>query len=393
MEQCGAPIKRTKLGVPENEPVAQTVESSAPSPIGVAHRERSGQTLSIAKHGKNEQHRQRLYHNLRMTTADGKMLATIDAKKMKWYLSRGLAEQTSSDTIRLLFTPKLEGREVHPFYTEERENVCVVCGSIGPFRRHFVVPSTYRKHFPEHLKKHCCHDVLLLCLPCHREADSHGQTLMKIIAEEQDVPLDPGKEEQRDLRDMLTRIGRCRGIASTLLKSGAKIPPSRTATLRGEIDTMLLDKECVEMYMVYAQRYAKLLNSSESASAAEAASSASSASSSFEDKTDAMDFLALSRRRIQMRNRSEAKQVPLPKDEGMFCSVGLPDLKDDELALLSRLVSKIPRIEDSQTHGAVIMNRFSNSAADFAERWRSHFISRMEPRFLPKHWSVKHSRQ
>jgi hypothetical protein len=60
-------------------------------------------------------------------------------------------------TVRLLFEPS--GRavdEVGPYYTQEKANHCVVCGSNGSYIRKNVVPREYRKHFPGKLSIKLC---------------------------------------------------------------------------------------------------------------------------------------------------------------------------------------------------------------------------------------------
>ena len=54
------------------------------------------------------------------------------------------------------------------YYTTEKDNVCVVCGATEGVLRKMIIPHDYRKHFPQHFKDHMSHDVLLMCLDCHR---------------------------------------------------------------------------------------------------------------------------------------------------------------------------------------------------------------------------------
>jgi hypothetical protein len=43
-----------------------------------------------------------------------------------------------------------------------------VCQVVDGFLRHSVVPSCYRKLLPTAFKSHISHDVVLMCLMCHR---------------------------------------------------------------------------------------------------------------------------------------------------------------------------------------------------------------------------------
>lgn len=37
-----------------------------------------------------------------------------------------------------------------------------------------MIPGCYRRHFPEALKSHRSHDIVLLCLSCHERAHTVG---------------------------------------------------------------------------------------------------------------------------------------------------------------------------------------------------------------------------
>lgn len=47
---------------------------------------------------------------------------------MQWYLDRQLATTLSSTSIKLTFETKGKGHQDDPYYLEDRENRCVVCG-------------------------------------------------------------------------------------------------------------------------------------------------------------------------------------------------------------------------------------------------------------------------
>jgi len=86
------------------------------------------------------------------------------------YLFKNLGVQVCDSplTVRLLFEPS--GRavdEVGQYYTQEKANQCVVCGSNGSYIRKNVVPREYRKHFPGKLLN--CARLLLCCFMwgCH----------------------------------------------------------------------------------------------------------------------------------------------------------------------------------------------------------------------------------
>lgn len=116
----------------------------------------------------------KLYDNVIVKAPDGEVLSTIDAKKAMWYLDKGFATVVTSDplAIRLNFEPA--GRnvgEAGKYYATLKENKCVVCGFSHSYIRKNVVPREYRRLFPDIMKSHSSHDVLLLCPDCHQRSN------------------------------------------------------------------------------------------------------------------------------------------------------------------------------------------------------------------------------
>ena len=56
-------------------------------------------------------------------------------------------EKDSDDplTVRLKFEPAGGPLEVNSYYTQDKENICAVCGSDGNTIRKSIVPHEYRK--------------------------------------------------------------------------------------------------------------------------------------------------------------------------------------------------------------------------------------------------------
>ena len=67
-----------------------------------------------------------------------------------WYINKGLANIThksdSNIEIQLLFEPagRANTIEEEKYYTQLKQNCCVVCGNNTSFSRHYVVPREYR---------------------------------------------------------------------------------------------------------------------------------------------------------------------------------------------------------------------------------------------------------
>ncbi|GBG63778.1 hypothetical protein CBR_g39322 [Chara braunii] len=137
-----------------------------------------------------------VYHNCRIYAGDGRLLCFCDKKKLDWYVQRGLAELTGEDppAVRLLFEPK--GRpedENNEFYIQSKSNQCVVCGESTHYLRYRIIPSCYRQHFPERLKSHRSHDIVLLCVDCHELAHKAAEKYKRQVALEFGVPLVPAR--------------------------------------------------------------------------------------------------------------------------------------------------------------------------------------------------------
>ena len=126
-----------------------------------------------------------------MLAPDGAMLCRCGQERIDWYLSRDLAVLESDDppTIRLNFEPSGRRHVEDEFYLQEKENICVICGGTENLSKHHVVPYCFRKFFPEHLKKHSYHDVLLLCRPHHDEYEKEADKLKAAIANEYDISM------------------------------------------------------------------------------------------------------------------------------------------------------------------------------------------------------------
>ena len=137
-----------------------------------------------------------IYESCKMLAPDGQQLCFCDYKKMTWYVSRNLAELISEDppVFRLYFEPNARGcvdedSKSSNFYTAPRSNCCVICGKTENYLRFHIVPLLYRSCFPENLKSHKSHDVVLLCLSCHEKARKVYEKKKEEISIKYGVPL------------------------------------------------------------------------------------------------------------------------------------------------------------------------------------------------------------
>lgn len=127
-----------------------------------------------------------LYGNCRVQNPDGVHIFNCGEKKANWYLKRNLADviQEAPFTIRLNFEPNGKGHADDSFYLQERQNICVCCGTKEQLTKHHVVPYCYRRFFPEQLKNHTAYDVLPLCYECHEKYEGFAQQFKKELAKE-----------------------------------------------------------------------------------------------------------------------------------------------------------------------------------------------------------------
>ncbi|QCD87933.1 protein RRP6-like 3 isoform X1 [Vigna unguiculata] len=181
-----------------------------------------------------------VYHNCRIFANDGRLLCYCDEKKLKWYLSRDLAKLVDEDppAIMLLFEPK--GRpedEDNDFYIQSKKNICVGCGEGNHYLRYRIIPSCYRIHFPEHLKSHRSHDIVLLCVDCHEVAHAAAEKYKRKIAVEFGIPLylrrvvHPGQKTEKQIEESGVSPLQLRTAAMALLRHGPRMPLNRREEL------------------------------------------------------------------------------------------------------------------------------------------------------------------
>ncbi|KAK8516768.1 hypothetical protein V6N13_080868 [Hibiscus sabdariffa] len=184
-----------------------------------------------------------VYHNCRIYANDGRLLCYCDRRKLEWYLRRDLAKLVDDDppAIMLLFEPK--GRpedEDNDFYIQSKKNICVGCGEGNHYLRYRVIPSCYRVHFPEHLKSHRSHDIVLLCVDCHEVAHAAAEKYKRRIAGEFGIPLYvrrvvdsnqapmiSGSSESTNFEDSGVSPLQLRTAAKALLRHGPEMPSNR----------------------------------------------------------------------------------------------------------------------------------------------------------------------
>lgn len=173
-----------------------------------------------------------LYDNCMLLAPDGEPLSSCNYKKVQWYIDKGLGRLVSRGdepvAVQLNFEPSNRPVLDSQYYTQNKDNLCVVCNSRQSLVRKNVVPHEYRKYFPEIMKNHISHDILLLCLRCHQISNLRDGDLRRALAEECNAPIESGALG-KVLDDVELRKVRSAGRA--LRKARESLPQDRVALL------------------------------------------------------------------------------------------------------------------------------------------------------------------
>ena len=164
---------------------------------------------------------------------NGDLLCTIDRQKAEWYVKKDLGVEIEKEPVykvRLNFEPA--GRSVgqaDQYYQTTKENRCVVCGRLEDLIRKNVVPHEYRKFFPNIMKDKTSHDVLLLCIECHKLSNMYDLSMRRLLEKKCDAPLksDVSLEDSQVIRKLLSEQRMVRALIYE-----KKIPEKRREELK-----------------------------------------------------------------------------------------------------------------------------------------------------------------
>ncbi|CAM6097604.1 unnamed protein product [Calypogeia fissa] len=333
-----------------------------------------------------------VYRNCRIYADDGRLLCFCDRKKLEWYVKRGLAVYMEEEppSVRLLFEPK--GRPEYKgndFYIQSKSNRCVGCGESSHYLRYRIIPSCYRQHFPEHLKSHRSHDIVLLCVDCHEIAHKAAEKHKRQIALEYGIPLFAkvtGAEGMIGGQNKAVVSNESEGgvsplqlknAAMALLRHGSTIPTQRRAELEKVVQTYygrdnisMSDLHSVLLVSMGPQDHGRVLkkgvNNGEGATAGP----------------------------VETPNKNQLRNE-YPSNQAVGTSISL----QGGLHRRQHSRHKARRNESlwgHAVHGRRIVEILMEQEGDeeilkFCQRWRRVFVDAIQPTFLPLGWEIEHS--
>lgn len=160
------------------------------------------------------------------------MMCRVSARRMNWYLKRGLAEKIDDKTIRLLFVPQGHG-QTDDYFLQVFENKCVVCGITENLNMHHIFPNCYRKYFAKRIGCKAGHDMVLMCDPHHQEYEKASWPIKLQLGKKYNVPMcgQGGRRNEKE-REVYS-------AASALLRYGHRIPEHKKAEIWAVVKTYL----------------------------------------------------------------------------------------------------------------------------------------------------------
>lgn len=175
-----------------------------------------------------------MYDNCILVAPDGAHLCICNIQKIRWYEKKGLGEVICEDplTLQLKFEPAERPILDKEYYVFEKDNCCVVCGSTDNLVKKCVVPGEYRRFFPEMMKSHLSHDILLLCVSCHRRSNSSELILRQQLVKECSAPLGSSINYRKKVD---SGLGKVRLAARAIINNKERIPYTRLQELQKTI--------------------------------------------------------------------------------------------------------------------------------------------------------------
>ncbi|GFP79574.1 exosome complex exonuclease rrp6 [Phtheirospermum japonicum] len=349
-----------------------------------------------------------VYHNCKIYANDGRLLCYCDRRKLEWYVNRNLAKLVEDDplSITLLFEPK--GRpedEDNDFYIQSKKNICVGCGEGNHYLRYRIIPSCYRVHFPEHLKSHRSHDIVLVCVDCHEIAHAAAEKYKRQVAAEFGIPLfirkvvvDFDKTQNTTASSSFPVVSssdeigvsplHLRTAAMALLRHGPQMPSERHEELMQIVRTYYggreISNEDLERALLVGmtpherRRFEKKRGFSFKHLPKGIANLDDVKETNITNPDESVDSLRT--------NMTET-------DEKQDYVDNLMEPADDR-DISVKHESKLSLLGHGPHGKQVVMHLLKeygeDGVRDFCQRWRQVFVEALHPRFLPGGWDVMH---
>ncbi|KAI5635839.1 3'-5' exonuclease domain-containing protein [Phthorimaea operculella] len=307
-----------------------------------------------------------LYENCTMQAPDGDMLNTCDSKKAQWYLDKGLADFISDNplVIRLRFEPsgRCINNESEKIYMIYKENQCVVCGRRDSYIRKNVVPREYKTCFPDVMKEHSSHDVVLLCVSCHVTSNTRDQAVRDHLAKLCNAPL--MKLDNKNYQDYRERKALAHDVV--LLCVSCHV----TSNTRDQAVRDHLAKLCNAPLM-------KLDNKN------------------YQDYREKKKIRSYARVLLSNKNLPDARKEEIAKLILPYFP-GRDEVTQELLEEAANMDLSIEEDPDYESHGQKVTDYFlreDGGLLKLEEIWRQHFLDSMKPKFMPELWSIKHNEE
>lgn len=111
------------------------------------------------------------------------------------------------------------------------------------------MPREYRKFFPEIMKNHSSHDIVLLCIQCHQTSNMSDLRVRYLLETLCNAPIKDN--ETKDIEIPNTRMKKIHSAARALLNSKNNIPENRKEELRDIIRQIYPYDELSEEFFNY----------------------------------------------------------------------------------------------------------------------------------------------
>jgi hypothetical protein len=109
--------------------------------------------------------------SIQIYSKDDILIGFCDYKRYQWYIKKGLAtilnQNEHTISIKLNFVHKQYDNEKTLIY---RKTECHCCGSKKNLQKFHVLPSHYKKYYPDEKKRYNISDILLICKLCSPNA-------------------------------------------------------------------------------------------------------------------------------------------------------------------------------------------------------------------------------